>query len=1225
MTLAAMEPDRFQKLCQALLVAEHPGVRCFPVGQADGGRDALRGDVVYQVKSARDPSLFNDHAKWIISAIDGELPALERLVERGAGSYVLMTNVGGTARLDRGTIDRVEKHLAEVVPIPAVCWWRDDLERRLEVHSHLRWQYPELLSGLDVLQELVKSDLTQHRQRRERTLRLFLERQAHLDSLLRFKQTDLQGSLFGLFVDVECTLRLRHGGTPSAAQEGLLDRNDISWPRPEPRTRTMLLGTRSGRERPVPVPQLGSADLLLTVLPRESARIVLEGAPGQGKSTLSQYLCQVHRLRLLQRDDLLKSVPSGHRTSPIRLPFRVDLRDLATWLQGENPFSAERGYLPPGVHSLDTFLAELVSQSAGGAEFTVDDLYAVIEDHDIVVVLDGLDEVANIDARGGVVDAVKTTIDRLAAICRTVQAVVTSRPAAFANSPGFPEDQFIYLTLAALPMNLITLYAEHWVEAKRLEPRHGAEVRATLIQKLSEPHIRDLARNPMQLAILLSLISTRGTSLPDKRTAIYEAYMDVFFSREAEKDEDVRRHRDLLIELHGYVAWHLHTSVEQDSSRGNIAQDRLVQLVKEYLQREGREATLAEALFRGAVERVVALVSRVEGTYEFEVQPLREYFCARHLYLTAPLSRVGLIESGSKPDRFDVIARRPYWLNVTRFYAGCYSKGELGGLADALEALWRDEKLSSTDHPRVLTTLLLSDYVFSQSAPATGRVLRVLLDGLGSRHAVATEDLFDASATLPEQSGRDELRSACLSLLARKELAQDRLARIASIAMANGPAEETAHEWLRISNEAAPSALDHWFKVGSRLGIFCHLTDEQLAPMVTENYVQRIAALVGAGDNRHYERTSSVKAVAVREALALRTKVPTVTANSGSIDALVGLLYQLQVAWRHHGFEDDFVGGRLWSTPFAVTGETSSSPPWLDDRSELSRACREVVALLEDPTVRWAESARPWDQVITAVEDIHGPVPATFTLSLLAAQAVGTTADDVCSRSLSLALELFSHKRRGAGWRRGLGEEGRLLAIAAYFLFGPPSVLLTLRKEVQRHLEELSDDDYRSVRAVVIRGRVWHRRTRVIGTATLDKLVSPSARYVALMDYRLSEPGLLRWLASSRRLVRTSPEVQAIEQRARMHVELDACATWAEALPVVARAYAERGEVGQHASAVLRKRLPFSVAEKVMAAVERYPLWLVEQCEARLRTRVASALPPVGGVAEREGWFSSSL
>src|SRR5437763_667634 len=113
------------------------------------------------------------------------------------------------------------------------------------------------------------------------------------------------------------------------------------------------------------------------------------------------------------------------------------------------------------------------------------------------------------------------------------------------------------------------------------------------------------------------------------------------------------------------------------SGKGSVTEQRLVKLLKDYLAEEGHSTEVVDALFTGMVERVGALVSRVQGTYEFEVQPLREYFAARHLYETAPYSPPGHEQRGTKPDRFDALARNFYWLNVTRFYCGCFSKGEL--------------------------------------------------------------------------------------------------------------------------------------------------------------------------------------------------------------------------------------------------------------------------------------------------------------------------------------------------------------------------------------------------------------------------------------------------------------------------------------------------------------------------------------------------------------------
>ena len=52
--------ESFQQLSQSLLVKEFPGIQCLPVGQPDGGRDAIArlyeatdestGFILYQVK-----------------------------------------------------------------------------------------------------------------------------------------------------------------------------------------------------------------------------------------------------------------------------------------------------------------------------------------------------------------------------------------------------------------------------------------------------------------------------------------------------------------------------------------------------------------------------------------------------------------------------------------------------------------------------------------------------------------------------------------------------------------------------------------------------------------------------------------------------------------------------------------------------------------------------------------------------------------------------------------------------------------------------------------------------------------------------------------------------------------------------------------------------------------------------------------------------------------------
>ena len=83
----------------------------------------------------------------------------------------------------------------------------------------------------------------------------------------------------------------------------------------------------------------GAAGFLLhPKIQNEIERILLEGGPGQGKSTIAQYICQVHRARLLNRTYDLKLLPENLKKSPIRIPFKIDLRHIAAWVEKTNPY-----------------------------------------------------------------------------------------------------------------------------------------------------------------------------------------------------------------------------------------------------------------------------------------------------------------------------------------------------------------------------------------------------------------------------------------------------------------------------------------------------------------------------------------------------------------------------------------------------------------------------------------------------------------------------------------------------------------------------------------------------------------------------------------------------------------------------------------------------------------------------------------------------------------------
>lgn len=763
--LEQLGDERFQKLCQAILVLFHPNVLCLPVGQPDGGRDAFvkkdtnketEAHIVFQVKYVNDPKS-RDSRDFIKKIIASEGEKVKELKSRGMNKYYLLTNVAGTSHQDTGSIDIINKELSEALDVDAYCWWRDDLERRIDSNRDLKWSFPEILKATDLLGELLDSRLDESAKRRSDTLRSYMAHQARYDAHLKFKQVELQKGIIEQFVDIPSCFTSAQNEDQQNIQSFVAD----------------LLKTEKEKnpdmynDEDEDEDTFGALQIMVnSELSNAITRTVIEGAPGQGKSTVTQYLCQVHRLVLLGKPETAK-IFKLHLPQSARIPFRIDLRDYASWLSGRNPFSDTTSENKQTLNPLlECFIAAQVNRYTGAA-FTVDDLNAISNVSQILIVLDGFDEVADIKIRNKIVSEVSDAAYRIHENSISAQIIVTSRPTAFSNSPGFSRSEWQHLTLLPLTSGVINLYAQKWLDGRAIENKEREEIISVLNEKLTQTHVKDLARNPMQLAILLALISVQGASLPDKRTALYDNYIDIFLNRESEKSKVVRDHRELLIQIHRYLAWVLQSEAEEKSEAGNISENRLKEILRVFLDDSGHPTSLVDELFSGMVERVVALVSRVQGTFEFEVQPLREYFAARYLYDTAPYSPAGVVKKGTLPERFDAIARNFYWLNVTRFYAGCYSSGELSSLIDGLEELSASYELKNIGQPSKLGILLLKDYVFNQHPKLAKRVTSNIVKCHGFRALLA--NIYSRgdsdTLTLPEGASKTRLIEECRELL----------------------------------------------------------------------------------------------------------------------------------------------------------------------------------------------------------------------------------------------------------------------------------------------------------------------------------------------------------------------------------------------------------------------------------------------------------------------------
>jgi len=207
--------ERFQEFCNVIIEKEFPNVQAFPVGQPDGGRDALafimgsskKDFIVFQVKFVRNPRAIHEPHKWLMEILKDEIPKIERLIPKGAKGFYLLTNVSGTAHLNNGSIDSVNNILKENISIPAQCWWRDDISRKFESDPLLKWSFPEILNGQDILNSLIFQNINENKEKREAVINAYLSDQYKIDNEVKFKQIDLQNKLIDLYADVPLRIK----------------------------------------------------------------------------------------------------------------------------------------------------------------------------------------------------------------------------------------------------------------------------------------------------------------------------------------------------------------------------------------------------------------------------------------------------------------------------------------------------------------------------------------------------------------------------------------------------------------------------------------------------------------------------------------------------------------------------------------------------------------------------------------------------------------------------------------------------------------------------------------------------------------------------------------------------------------------------------------------------------------------------------------------------------
>ena len=710
-------PTRFQQLINAILTARFgEDARLTPLQGADDGSDGETasgnpymefcsdgkhtspsnplvrpprpGRYLFQAKyhHTSDHRL-SDLRSLVVREFKKELATavLERSDREDVNYYLLVTNVPASKESLRKVDELRSQLLKGRTHLHADIYWKETIISCLDWSPSLWESFSEIFPKR-ILPFIYRSPSTKSKSL-SRTFEIALKEQLKRDKIVKFRQIELEQQLLDLFVDLDAALHLE-----------IDDPFELSIDRP---ANDFLTGRSHGVHSFYTERHRDAEPSALELLIDDNLcikKILLEGGPGQGKSTVTQMAAQVYRAKLFGNQYVEDRDPLWNHLCHLRLPIRLELRSFAQTLVDD-----------PGS-TLEQFIATQIGKDAGGVSISVEDLHEVVENSSVILLLDGLDEIGSDSLRDKVLDSVGKTISRFEdSLHIDLRVVLTTRPPAIAGRRGKLEG-FTRVILA--PMNSIRIddYVNRWLDAQIKVSDEKRRINRSFQDRRIEQHVDALARNPMQLSVLLQFIKLKGDAFPDRRADLYREYFQIVIDRDVEKSPALSERRELIESLHAFLGFRLHGAAEIGEGGRTLHRDEIISLAGQWFKKQGYSESIAASYFELGEERfglIVAVSGEGESTtYGFEVQPIQEYFAAS--YISNHL--VGI----NSHEIFALIVHRSYWREVTLFLAGLRRPNEKADLISRARVCDNQAIRPWRQNGRSIVLQLLREGVFSQ-------------------------------------------------------------------------------------------------------------------------------------------------------------------------------------------------------------------------------------------------------------------------------------------------------------------------------------------------------------------------------------------------------------------------------------------------------------------------------------------------------------------------------
>jgi hypothetical protein len=566
--------------------------------------------------------------------------------------YLFFTNIRFTSVSKTGGRDKIEEFKKGYIPlIPNIrIYGYDDICKFLDNNRDVATSYSSFILPADILQELYKS-IHINDKKDQNILYRFLNKEFDEDLYSKLEQanelTDKKINLEKVFVDL------------SISKDNLFEDDNQKFVQ-------------------------YSIDIGNKIWKDNQYKMVFIGGPGQGKSTVTQYLTQIYRAYLLKnfnkklpkhiKNFIDHNIDGNKQPKCYRFPIRIILSDYSEWLNNQ-----KKDGLPCTVIS---YIQHRIEYRADEKFSNFGNFRIFLEKLSFLFIFDGLDEVPSTSNRSEVITEIDSFISyELKTVSCDAVIIATTRPQGYSNE--FDQSKFQHFQLDDLDNETCLKYLENLVSNTANSDDDKIRQLKILKEALDTEVTSNIMRTPLQATIMAILVKSGGKPSKDK-FSLFHDYYQTMLKREKQKHvlKIISEHEDYINDIHYILGNNLQiSSQKQENSSAYIEISDFQKLVEEYFTEQELEQAdkkkYTHEIMEAITDRLVFITENQDNKIGFAIRSTQEYFSAMY--------NVHNKRDEEVIHNIKNISESIYWRNIFIFMIGYIAKNK-GYLLDSLDS-----------------------------------------------------------------------------------------------------------------------------------------------------------------------------------------------------------------------------------------------------------------------------------------------------------------------------------------------------------------------------------------------------------------------------------------------------------------------------------------------------------------------------------------------------------